>query len=137
MDDLLVEHVLRAVEQIPPGAIVSYGDVAELVGTGPRQVGAIMSRWGSTVAWWRVTNAAGRLPAELLARALPHWAAEGVSLSTHRQGCRIIAHRADLRQLAADYARATADLAPGADTQGAGAPPGAHTAYPTYRHTAG
>ena len=80
MDDLVVERVLRAVELVPPGTVVAYGDLAELVGIGPRQVGSIMATWGSGVAWWRVTNAAGSLPPELLARAREHWAAEGIAL---------------------------------------------------------
>ena len=55
-DDLLVEKVLRAVELVPPGRVASYGDIAQIVGTGPRQVGAIMARWGSDVSWWRITG---------------------------------------------------------------------------------
>ncbi len=30
VDDVVVERVLRAVEQVPPGRVVSYGDVAAL-----------------------------------------------------------------------------------------------------------
>ncbi|MDO5094281.1 MAG: MGMT family protein [Propionibacteriaceae bacterium] len=49
----MVECVLLAVEQVPAGCAVSYGDIAELVGT-------IMRAVGDEVPWWRVTNAAGR-----------------------------------------------------------------------------
>lgn len=59
MDETLTELVLRAVELVPPGRLVSYGDVAALLGTGPRQVGAVMAREGHGVQWWRVTNASG------------------------------------------------------------------------------
>ncbi|QLQ15109.1 MAG: MGMT family protein [Micropruina sp.] len=59
MDEWLVERVLLATECIPPGRVASYGDLARLVGTGPRQVGAILARFGSSVPWWRVTNASG------------------------------------------------------------------------------
>jgi alkylated DNA nucleotide flippase Atl1 len=56
-----VEAVLSAVEQIPEGYVSSYGDIAEQVGRGgPRQVGQIMSRYGSAVPWWRVVRADGR-----------------------------------------------------------------------------
>lgn len=113
MDEVLVERVLRAVEQVPPGRVVSYGDLGELVGLGPRQVGQVMSRWGGNVAWWRVTSRSGDLPADLLARAREHWDQEGIEVRGEGRGCRFAVHRADLERLAEDYARATADL-PGA-----------------------
>lgn len=106
MDDLLVERVLLAVEQIPPGTVVAYGDIAALVGTGPRQVGRIMSQWGSDVPWWRVTNRDGELPADLLPRAVQQWKREGVALGTGGRGCNITRHRADLEELAAAWATA-------------------------------
>ena len=46
MDETLTELVLRTVELVPPGRLVSYRDVAALLGTGPRQVGAVMAREG-------------------------------------------------------------------------------------------
>ena len=55
-----VEAVLSAVEQIPPGRVLSYGDVAQLVGAGgPRQVGRIMATHGGAVPWWRVVRVDG------------------------------------------------------------------------------
>lgn len=110
MDDLLVERVLRAVEQVPAGRVVSYGDIAALVGTGPRQVGAVLSRWGGNVAWWRVTNRAGELPTDLLTRARPHWDQEGIEVRPDGRGCRFATYRADLGRLAEDYARAVQGL---------------------------
>lgn len=112
MDDVLVERVLRAVEQVPEGRVVSYGDLAELVGTSPRQVGSVMRHWGGTVPWWRVTSHAGDFGGDLLARARPHWDAEGIRVKPNGLGCRIRDYRADLATLAADYERAVADLAP-------------------------
>lgn len=112
MDDLLVEQVLRCVELVPAGHVVSYGDVAAVVGTGPRQVGAVMAAWGHEVAWWRVTTATGGLRPDLLARALPHWVNEGITLRSHGRGCRIERHRPDLGALAAAWAEAAADLPP-------------------------
>ncbi|AXH95040.1 MGMT family protein [Ornithinimicrobium avium] len=110
MDEVLVERVLRAVEQVPPGRVVSYGDLAALVGTGPRQVGAVMRHWGAEVTWWRVTSHAGDLRADLLARARPHWDQEGIEVRPDGRGCPIAVYRADLVRLGADYAGAVADL---------------------------
>lgn len=100
-----VERVLVAADLVPVGRVVSYGDLAGLVGTSARRVGTIMSRYGSGVPWWRVTSAAGRLPGDILGRAKEHWADEGISLTASRQGCRIACHRADLVALAEAYAR--------------------------------
>ena len=44
------EEVLEVVDQIPEGKVLTYGDVAELVGSrGARFVGNVMSRYGSDV----------------------------------------------------------------------------------------
>ena len=73
-----VEAVLRVVEQIPPGRVASYGDVARAVGRGgPRQVGLVMSRYGAAVPWWRVVRADGRPVAGLADDALRRLRAEG------------------------------------------------------------
>lgn len=110
MDEILVERVLRAVEQVPRGRLVSYGDIAALVGVGPRQVGSIMRHWGGNVAWWRVTNAAGDLPAQVRDEARALWAEEGVLVKRNGLGARMADYRADLSRLAADWERACADL---------------------------
>lgn len=70
--------VLDAVEAIPRGRVLTYGDVAELAGHGgARSVGTVMSRWGAEVPWWRVVRRDGTLPPALLAAALPRWQQEG------------------------------------------------------------
>jgi alkylated DNA nucleotide flippase Atl1 len=52
--------VLDLVEQIPPGRVMAYSDVAEAVGGGgPRHVGHALARFGSGVPWWRVLRADG------------------------------------------------------------------------------
>lgn len=107
---MLVERVLRAVELVPPGRVVSYGDLGELVGAGPRQIGTIMSRYGSGVPWWRVTSSYGDLPRHLHDEVRPRWLAEGIRWKPNGRGCRIAEHRCDLERLAADYAGAVADL---------------------------
>jgi alkylated DNA nucleotide flippase Atl1 len=111
VDDVVVERVLRAVEQVPRGRVVSYGDLAALVGIGPRQVGTIMRLYGSNVTWWRVTSASGDLPPQLMDEVRERWAGEGILLKPNGRGCRIAEYRADLARLHSDYERVTADLA--------------------------
>jgi alkylated DNA nucleotide flippase Atl1 len=54
------ERVLDVVDGIPPGRVMSYGDIAELLGEGgPRQVGRVMSTWGGAVPWHRVVHSDG------------------------------------------------------------------------------
>lgn len=96
--DTLADLVLRAVELVPPRFVVSYGDLAELVGTAPRVVGAVLARYGHETAWWRVTDRAGRLPAGLLEEARLRWREESIGYT--ETGCRIDQHRADLSALA-------------------------------------
>ena len=108
----MVERVLRAVELVPPGRVVTYGDLAELVGTGPRLVGRIMGTWGSSVPWWRVVNANGDLPDFHLKRAHEEWVLERIAIKPSGKGCRIRQHRADLVDLATRWEKAVADLPP-------------------------
>lgn len=112
MDERLVELVLRAVDLVPPGQLATYGDIGEIVGIGPRQVGAVMSRYGDGVAWWRVCNAVGDFAPDLLDRARPHWHAEGITLKPNGRGARIADHRADLDLLAQRWRVAVADIDP-------------------------
>jgi alkylated DNA nucleotide flippase Atl1 len=75
------EAVLSIVDRIPEGMVLAYGDVAEMLGQGgPRQVGAVLSRYGSSVTWWRVIRASGEVPDGLLDEALAHWREEGTAL---------------------------------------------------------
>lgn len=70
MDGLPTEYaeaVLDVVERIPPGHVMSYGMIADLLrdslGKGsPRVVGTVMSRYGGGVPWHRVVASSGRLP---------------------------------------------------------------------------
>jgi alkylated DNA nucleotide flippase Atl1 len=50
--------VKRVVEALPEGTWTSYGDLAELIGTGPRQVGAYMKD-GDVTRAYRVLTAGG------------------------------------------------------------------------------
>ncbi|MDT3396970.1 MGMT family protein [Streptomyces sp. B1866] len=75
------ERVLDAVERIPPGRVMTYGDVAEWLGAGgPRQVGRAMALYGGAVPWWRVVRADGALLPGHEARALAQYRAEGTPL---------------------------------------------------------
>ena len=76
-----VEAVLAVVELVPPGTAIAYGDVAEVLGAGgPRQVGAVMSHYGSGVPWWRILTASGQAPEGHDAEALRHYLVEGTPL---------------------------------------------------------
>ena len=71
------EAVLRLVEAIPPGRVLTYGLIAEQIGRGgPRQVGGVMARDGHGVPWWRVVRADGSLPAHLVLDAQREWQRE-------------------------------------------------------------
>jgi alkylated DNA nucleotide flippase Atl1 len=74
-------RVLDAVDSIPAGQVMSYGDVAELLGEGgPRQVGRVLALWGGGVAWWRVVHADGSLLAGHERAALARYETEGTPL---------------------------------------------------------
>ncbi|MEO5878119.1 MAG: MGMT family protein, partial [Streptosporangiaceae bacterium] len=80
MEDF-AERVLEVVELIPPGKVMSYGDVAEFLGAGgPRQVGRVMATLGGGVPWWRVLRADGSVVPDLHERALARYAEEGTPL---------------------------------------------------------
>ena len=108
MDDARVERVLLAVSLVPPGRVASYGTIGRVAGVGPRQVGAILRHQGDGLPWWRVTDRAGRLPAPLLAEALPHWQAEGIATRPDGLGCRIEEAAADPARLLAAFLAASA-----------------------------
>ncbi|BCW76352.1 MGMT family protein [Arthrobacter sp. NicSoilB11] len=76
-----VQAVLAVVRLVPPGSAVSYGDVAELLGSGgPRQIGSVMSHHGGGVPWWRVLKASGHVPEGHEAEALILYLEEGTAL---------------------------------------------------------
>ena len=80
-DSAFVESVLGIVDSIPPGRVMTYGDVAAALGSrGARLVGQVMSHYGADVAWWRVIRAGGHPPIEHEKRALQHYLAEETPL---------------------------------------------------------
>lgn len=75
------ERVLEVAELIPPGRVMTYGDVAEWLDEGgPRQVGRVMALYGGAVPWWRVVRADGALLPGHELRALGHYRQEGTPL---------------------------------------------------------
>ncbi len=110
MDEALVERILRAVELVPAGRVATYGDIASIVGIGPRHVGNVLARWGHGVPWWRVTNGKGELPPSLLEQAHARWEVEGIPTKGPGGGCRIVDCRADLPALEDEWARSVSDI---------------------------
>jgi alkylated DNA nucleotide flippase Atl1 len=58
MKDLIGE-VRATVVLIPPGSVATYGDIARVLGVGPRQVGRAMGMLEGGVPWHRVVRADG------------------------------------------------------------------------------
>lgn len=77
------EAVLGIVSLIPPGKVLTYGDIAEILeAAGPRQVGSVLSRGAEDVPWWRVLRADGRPPRGLEAIAVEHYRSESTAMRT-------------------------------------------------------
>ncbi len=59
----LHETIYRVVRTIPSGVVATYGQVATVVGCGPRLVGYAMASLpaGSDIPWQRVINSQGRI----------------------------------------------------------------------------
>jgi len=94
VSDDFVGSVLGVVENIPPGRVMSYGDVAAALGSrAARAVGQTMAYYGSTVPWWRVVKASGHPATDHEQRALEHYRAEGTPLLWSASGV----FRVDLR----------------------------------------
>jgi alkylated DNA nucleotide flippase Atl1 len=88
-------RVLDVVDSIPPGRVMSYGDIAEYLGEGgPRQVGRVMSLWGGGVAWWRVIHADGTPAPGHERAALAHYRQERTPLRSERDPVRVDTRRA-------------------------------------------
>lgn len=112
----LRSDVYTIVRLIPAGRVVSYGDIAGMLGMSPRMVGRYLAlSQEDDLPWWRVVNASGDLPAHVREHALVHWQDEGTTLKPNGLGISIRQHRADLPQLA-DAAEAVLGRLPGVDT---------------------
>ena len=100
-----VSGVLEIVKTIPPGRVMTYGDIAGEMGDhadlteatgsyGARLVGQVMARFGSGVAWWRVIRATGQPPKFHEAQAWTHYREEGTPLTGTRESYRVDLKRA-------------------------------------------
>lgn len=85
----LQEAILEVVGAVPPGALASYGDVAQVVvdlgqACTARQVAQTLARFGAGVAWWRVVQAAGTLAPQVATEAGRRLQAEGIAVEGRR-----------------------------------------------------
>jgi len=81
----LTEQILDCVAHIPRGYVMTYGDVAEFVGTrAARNVGRIMAESGGSVPWFRVVRADGSCAEQIRAEQLRLLRADGVPLRGDR-----------------------------------------------------
>jgi alkylated DNA nucleotide flippase Atl1 len=86
LDDF-ASDVLDVVDSIPPGHVMSYGDIAEYLGRyGPRRVGRVMSTHGGAVPWWRVIHSDGSLVPGHERAALRQYKEEGTPLRASADG---------------------------------------------------
>jgi len=77
--------VLDVVDRIPRGKVMTYGDVAEMLGRGsPRTVGTVLTNHGREVPWQRVVQASGRPAAPYLQEALALLVGEGCPVTGER-----------------------------------------------------
>lgn len=93
------------VEAIPPGRVMTYGDIAIILTAraeraglaevyGPRMVGFVLSRFGSALPWWRVIRSTGHPPRGHQERAWPHYREEDTPLIGPAENYRIDLKRA-------------------------------------------
>lgn len=89
--DDFVSRVVGVVESIPPGRVMTYGDVAAAIGSrAARAVGGVLARYGSDLPWWRVIRASGHPASGHEAEALERLRAEGVALARSAHGERVV-----------------------------------------------
>jgi O-6-methylguanine DNA methyltransferase len=83
---MFARSVLDAVDRIPPGTVMSYGDVAELVDHpgASRAVGAVMARYGAEVPWHRVLHNDGSCATHQVDRQLALLREEDVPIRNGR-----------------------------------------------------
>jgi alkylated DNA nucleotide flippase Atl1 len=88
----LAASILACVAAIPCGRVMTYGDVAEFVGTrAVRMVGRVLANDGGTVPWHRVLRADGSCAEHLYTEQRQRLLAEGVRFvgdRVHLASCR-------------------------------------------------
>jgi methylated-DNA-protein-cysteine methyltransferase-like protein len=84
-DAPLTDRVVACVNSIPVGKVMSYGDVAEYIGTrAARSVGRILASDGGGVAWHRVLRHDGSCAPHIRDEQLSRLSAEGVPIRNGR-----------------------------------------------------
>lgn len=85
-----VSAVLAVVADIPPGTVMTYGEIAAVLGSrAARAVGAVLARYGSDVPWWRVVRSGGAPPDGHEERARAEYEREGTPLVRTPAGYRV------------------------------------------------
>ncbi len=84
--DDFTARVLAVVAAVPPGTLVTYGEVAAEADSpgAARAVGTVMARFGDQVPWWRVVPASGRLSPQLADRQGQALRREGIAVQDGR-----------------------------------------------------
>jgi methylated-DNA-protein-cysteine methyltransferase-like protein len=90
------DAVVAVLVAIPPGEVLSYGEVAAEAGYpgAARAVGNLLQSTDLDVPWWRVVTAAGRLVPGHEKAHTAHLRAEGVTVRNGRVGAMRPARRA-------------------------------------------
>jgi methylated-DNA-protein-cysteine methyltransferase related protein len=87
VDEQTLERVRAVVAAIPPGDVLSYGEVAERAGLrSARLVGRILAEDGHDLPWHRVLRADGRCAPHLAEEQGARLRAEGVPVVEGRVG---------------------------------------------------
>lgn len=108
------ERVLDVADLIPPGRVMTYGDVAEWLDEGgPRQVGRVMALYGGAAPWWRVVRSDGTLLPGHEPRALGHYREEGTPLREASRATQGHLPRLDMRHARWDGVTGAAEGAEG------------------------
>ncbi|MGU3411838.1 MGMT family protein [Microbacterium sp. M1A1_1b] len=95
MDQDFGAAVADVVRSIPSGRVMTYGDVAAVLGSrASRAVGKVMAHEGSDLPWWRVVRSGGMPPVRHEARALEQYRVEGTPLTQGRTTWRLDMRRA-------------------------------------------
>ena len=84
-ENALPQRILACVAAIPPGRVMTYGDVAEFVGSrAPRMVGRVLAMDDGSVPWHRVLRADGTCADHLYTEQRQRLLREGVRFVGHR-----------------------------------------------------
>jgi methylated-DNA-protein-cysteine methyltransferase related protein len=79
------ERILALVARIPPGRVMTYGDIADVLGLGsPRQVGRVLAGADVDIPWHRVLRSDGTMAEPVRDRQRQLLLSEGVGMVGER-----------------------------------------------------